>query len=554
MGKSACSRRQKKLLHSLLLLTVLCGTVYALVVSYEMRKQLKKAETVALKYQQHQESLSAQLQVVYEHRSRLEKSLQKERLDHKKAKEDFLVHKLESEQTLNKEKQESISRFHGLHAQHQILKSQHEELKEQYYDLQEKHRNQGEDHERLEDEHKMQMDNLSRTKEVEISRLKENVYNLQEENRQLRKAHLNIHSQLLDVRKQHKDLKTANDQLTLTVQDHKSALAVAQMQVEELKRLKGTGLDKPSAHSEPRSPVTDPPTHGHRVTEAQTRTNTSLSTPEHGPAREKPQVLGHRKEIKPGVSGPRAEDMGETGGSRKGKGALKQSQWADNPVEVEEEEGRKIFKNQGGKMEPKRDFLHRDPGHKLNLSGLHRTAESLQKHKEVNIIPLHKDEHNIGLGDFHAPAKAVKEMEVDPEDDPNNQGEDEFEEAEHDKVFHAQQHQAAGSRERAAEDEQLVMAGNPEQQDNNPDDQYEEDVVEDMEDGKERKDAEEDTEDDPYSEDHGEQGAWREEEDQDLPDEAHRKDANRGGDYNDAIVEEEGEDPKDIHRNQRAEM
>uniref|UniRef100_A0AAY4A237 Golgi integral membrane protein 4-like n=1 Tax=Denticeps clupeoides TaxID=299321 RepID=A0AAY4A237_9TELE len=421
MGKSACSRRQKKLLHSLLLLTVLCGTVYALVVSYEMRKQLKKAETVALKYQQHQESLSAQLQVVYEHRSRLEKSLQKERLDHKKAKEDFLVHKLESEQTLNKEKQESISRFHGLHAQHQILKSQHEELKEQYYDLQEKHRNQGEDHERLEDEHKMQMDNLSRTKEVEISRLKENVYNLQEENRQLRKAHLNIHSQLLDVRKQHKDLKTANDQLTLTVQDHKSALAVAQMQVEELKRLKGTGLDKPSAHSEPRSPVTDPPTHGHRVTEAQTRTNTSLSTPEHGPAREKPQV-------KKNVYLIQWQDLGF-------------SLWLD-----------------------------------------------------------------IGYLSFTPLVQAVKEMEVDPEDDPNNQGEDEFEEAEHDKVFHAQQHQAAGSRERAAEDEQLVMAGNPEQQDNNPDDQYEEDVRalhnSDRPGLPVRK---EDTEDDPYSEDHGEQ-------------------------------------------------
>lgn len=158
---------------------------------------------MALKYQQHQESLSAQLQVVYEHRSRLEKSLQKERMEHKKAKDDHLVFKLESEQLLNKEKQESTNRFSALQAQHQLLKSQHDDLKKQYYELQEQHQNQGENHERLLDEHREQIDHLQRTKEMEISRLKENVYNLKEENRQLRKAHQEIRTQLLDVRVRH---------------------------------------------------------------------------------------------------------------------------------------------------------------------------------------------------------------------------------------------------------------------------------------------------------------------------------------------------------------
>jgi len=42
----------------------------------------------------------------------------------------------------------------------------------QYYELQEKHQNQGQDHERVLDEHRLEIDNLQREKEVEISRLK----------------------------------------------------------------------------------------------------------------------------------------------------------------------------------------------------------------------------------------------------------------------------------------------------------------------------------------------------------------------------------------------
>ncbi|KAF2979439.1 hypothetical protein EK904_005026 [Melospiza melodia maxima] len=60
--------------------------------------------------------------VVYEHRSRLERSLQKERGEHKKTKEDFLVYKLEAQEALNKEKQDSMNRYGALSSQHKILK------------------------------------------------------------------------------------------------------------------------------------------------------------------------------------------------------------------------------------------------------------------------------------------------------------------------------------------------------------------------------------------------------------------------------------------------
>ncbi|XP_052588132.1 Golgi integral membrane protein 4 [Peromyscus californicus insignis] len=240
MGNGMCSRKQKRIFQTLLLLTVVFGFLYGAMLYLELQTQLRKAEAVALKYQQHQDSLSAQLQVVYEHRSRLEKSLQKERLEHKKAKEDFLVYKLEAQETLNKGRQDSNSRYSALNVQHQMLKSQHEELKKQHSDLEEEHRKQGEDFSRTFNDHKQRYLQLQQEKEQELSKLKETVYNLREENKQLRKAHQDIHTQLQDVKQQHKNLLNEHERLVVTLEDHKSALAAAQTQVAEYKQLKDT--------------------------------------------------------------------------------------------------------------------------------------------------------------------------------------------------------------------------------------------------------------------------------------------------------------------------
>ncbi|RLW00717.1 hypothetical protein DV515_00008561 [Chloebia gouldiae] len=62
MGNGMCSRKQKRIFQTLLLLTVVFGFLYGAMLYYELQGQLRKAEATALKYQQHQESLSAQLQ------------------------------------------------------------------------------------------------------------------------------------------------------------------------------------------------------------------------------------------------------------------------------------------------------------------------------------------------------------------------------------------------------------------------------------------------------------------------------------------------------------
>lgn len=62
MGNGMCSRKQKRIFQTLLLLTVVFGFLYGAMLYLELQTQLRKAEAVALKYQQHQDSLSAQLQ------------------------------------------------------------------------------------------------------------------------------------------------------------------------------------------------------------------------------------------------------------------------------------------------------------------------------------------------------------------------------------------------------------------------------------------------------------------------------------------------------------
>ncbi|CAH2319950.1 Hypothetical predicted protein [Pelobates cultripes] len=165
MGTGICSRRQKGLLHTafcLLALMVLASGAF--LYNYIVEKA-RESEAQTVKFKQQQETLSAQLQVVYEHRSRLERSLQKERGEHKKTKEDFLVYKLEAQEALNKEK-DSMNRYGALNSQHNILKNQHVDLKKQLTDLQ------------------------------------DTIVKLREESKLLRKAHQDVHSQLLSAQVQ----------------------------------------------------------------------------------------------------------------------------------------------------------------------------------------------------------------------------------------------------------------------------------------------------------------------------------------------------------------
>ncbi|XP_052405050.1 Golgi integral membrane protein 4 isoform X3 [Carassius gibelio] len=459
MGKGICSRRQRRIFQSFLLLIFVCGTLYAFMISYEMHKELKKTEATALKYQQHQESLSAQLQVVYEHHSKLEKSLQKERLEHKKAEEDLLVFKRESQKALNKEKQESAYRLNALHTEHQILKSQHEDLKMQYYELQEKHQNQGQDHERVVDEHRLEIDNLQREKEIEISRLKENVYNLREENRQLRKSHQDIYTQLHDVQEQHKNLRASKDHLSLTLQDHKNALVAAEVEGYEEN---GKGLSPQG------------------VLEIENNNATKVAMKQ--PRQIDILAEGNGKKEERSTSKDRGgEDKGE-------KAVLEHS--LSNPEELG--------------INPS-NTLSQSPGKQTQTEPLHRTKghfEALDPVIAGNAVQA----HHVMAGredvkEMQKLEKGIGEINLNSLNEANNQKEDEFEEAEEETEY-----KSNANKIRPEEDEQLVVAGNPEQQEDQLDEQYEDETLDDSVHDRQKRAEEEESEEDPYSERNGAQG------------------------------------------------
>lgn len=621
MGNGMCSRKQKRIFQTLLLLTVVFGFLYGAMLYLELQTQLRKAEAVALKYQQHQDSLSAQLQVVYEHRSRLEKSLQKERLEHKKAKEDFLVYKLEAQETLNKGRQDSNSRYSALNVQHQMLKSQHEELRKQHSDLEEEHRKQGEDFSRTFNDHKQRYLQLQQEKEQELSKLKETVYNLREENRQLRKAHQDIHTQLQDVKQQHKNLLSEHEQLVVTLEDHKRALAAAQTQVAEYKQLKDTlnripSFRKPGPAEQQNVTFTHgtQPPQGDSVREKLTGElqEGQQSHDDAMPRRteEKPlssmqkeagfQALEEQNQVEPREPEERQveeehrkaleeEEMEQVGQAEHLEEEHDPSpeeqdrEWRDqqgqnavhlldghpqaevghstkaatnfrSPYEEQleqqrlaaqmDEEAQRLREHQAAlhqqrlhgqllRQQQQQQFLAREMDqqkqadheesqqqHQLRQQAHFDAVENdvaqgaedqgipeeeggayerdHQRQDEAEGDPgnrqeLHEPGHQEGYPEAEADRAAVED--INPADDPNNQGEDEFEEAEQVREENLpeeseEQKQSEAKQGNVEMDEHLVMAGNPDQQEDNVDEQYqeegEEEVQEDLTEEKKR--------------------------------------------------------------------
>ncbi|XP_032935454.1 Golgi integral membrane protein 4-like isoform X2 [Catharus ustulatus] len=213
MGTGMCSRRQKGLLQTALCLLTLACLASGLFLYHHLEQKVRNAEALAQKYKQQQEALSAQLQVVYEHRSRLERSLQKERGEHKKTKEDFLVYKLEAQEALNKEKQDSMNRYGALSSQHKILKNQHDDVKKQLLDLQLQHNSLKLEHRKSLESQSLKFSQLQQQRDSEVTNLQDTVFKLREESKLLRKAHQEVHSQLLNAQAQMEEFRQLKEAL-----------------------------------------------------------------------------------------------------------------------------------------------------------------------------------------------------------------------------------------------------------------------------------------------------------------------------------------------------
>lgn len=340
------------------------------------------------------------------------------------------------------------------------------------------------------------------------------------------------------------------------------------LQVEELQRLRvethGATLAVPhsyradSPHTQSHGPGAKPSPH---------------SLPGHTTAQAQTPITSDKRKVAPEVSHHIVSDVVEVEQDKKQTVGPKQVPTVPANEElkepkVSETRGKTSFQHWRSRLE--HNVLDGDPGKELLYSHEEqKRKESLSRQKRQpeiinpdivldDLHPHHK--HKEKTENIHIPAKDLKDEVLNPAEDPNNQGEDEFEEAgqqPQQQVKLIQPDEVArrptSSHERVAQEEQLVMAGSPDQQDN-LDDQYEEpeeeagdDILED----KQEKDEEGENEEDPYSEENAEQGPWSEDI-QDIQDKDHN---NEEEDYKEDvdIVEDNG-GPKEILTNRRAEM
>ncbi|KAM3922772.1 uncharacterized protein RB166_011852 [Leptodactylus fuscus] len=471
MGTGVCSRRQKSLLHTGFCLLALMGLGSGVYLYNYVQNKARTSEAQAVKYKQQQETLSAQLQVVYEHRSRLERSLQKEKSEHKKTKEDYLVYKLEAQEALNKEKQDSMNRYGALSSQHKILKNQNDEMKKQLSDLQVEHSNLKLEHRKTVELHGQQMTQLQREKENEISGLQDTILKLREESKLLRRAHQDVHSQLLGAQAQMEEFRQLKDALkkmpsfkdTSADTQHHQSLAATKKDFKEnnpqvsqnsqgIKRgaedipggygkspsrsqpegQENSLLQNPPVHQAPPRPVTRNESHVSRFT----RTVNSLQA--------------HRQDEDQGLISHDQELQNEVG--------------RDSPGIVDKKTPtvKTIVANEQVPIHSWQDIVNKVNARMTEVENKHGDSNAIVKSDAHRVnVPTGNREHGQPQKVYHKMA-ADDELEMDaglidreetlqsqkrhvgqdtlvPEDaadpakDPNNQGEDEFEEAEIDR-------------------------------------------------------------------------------------------------------------------------
>lgn len=114
---------------------VLGTVIYVFHGTQSQLEDVKKAASICV---QQQESLSAQLQVIFEYKLRLEKSLQKQKTLHKQEK-DKLLSKLEEEKQLQqKENAENSNKLFAVQEKYALLQKEHNTLNDEFSELKNK--------------------------------------------------------------------------------------------------------------------------------------------------------------------------------------------------------------------------------------------------------------------------------------------------------------------------------------------------------------------------------------------------------------------------------
>ncbi|XP_063223654.1 Golgi integral membrane protein 4-like isoform X2 [Bacillus rossius redtenbacheri] len=193
---------------------------------------LEDVRRTSEKCQQQQESLSAQLQVVFEYKLRLEKSLHQEKSEHMQTKQELQKKFEEEKQLRERENLESSNKYSALLQQHKLLKSQHEDLNDECSKVRASQLQSLEEISKLESQLQAVQSELRQfqaVKEKDVESLKTQYMDLEMENKRLIKKY-NVmaeelpqtNSKLALLQKENAQLRAEHDQLKRQLEECRS--------------------------------------------------------------------------------------------------------------------------------------------------------------------------------------------------------------------------------------------------------------------------------------------------------------------------------------------
>ncbi|XP_032818438.1 uncharacterized protein LOC116947125 isoform X2 [Petromyzon marinus] len=231
--------------------------------------------------------LSLATAVVYEHRSRLEKSLQKERQSHRRTKDDYSAFKVASREQMEVQKKQASALYQVVKTEVEFLKSQGGEMEREMSERSGRWERDGVERARELRSLRQQLEEAERERDTEVTSLQETITREKEESQQLRRERQECHVSLQDaqvrleacelsrgkrvardiaaelernetnaarhaqrhVQQAHDMLSLQHDQIKEVLKDHQNQLKSAKVLIEEYKRLKQGLRFMPQSHT-----------------------------------------------------------------------------------------------------------------------------------------------------------------------------------------------------------------------------------------------------------------------------------------------------------------
>uniref|UniRef100_A0A1B6DB24 Golgi integral membrane protein 4 n=2 Tax=Clastoptera arizonana TaxID=38151 RepID=A0A1B6DB24_9HEMI len=210
-------------------LYVCAFTAFLLViyVFHGSQQQIEESQKSAAMCLQQQETLTAQLQVIFEYKLRLEKALEKEKADHKTTNEECQSRVQEEKTEREKENMEAQKKYNALEQHHKLLLSQHEDLTEDCSKVRKERLEGIEEKSRLEkliSAVKLEVKQISEAKDKSLEALKSKYTQLEIEKERLQHENVDLRKSNMPESEKVNLLEKRNAQLLAEISELKKKL------------------------------------------------------------------------------------------------------------------------------------------------------------------------------------------------------------------------------------------------------------------------------------------------------------------------------------------